>query len=93
MNTERIGRPISYDAELADWDTPSPIGSVALTNCSCGTTLALSTQDMPLSRRVDLLRWVKDETQRRGVSPNELLDYLRDEVRRQVLDEGGQREP
>ncbi|MGA9777109.1 MAG: hypothetical protein ACLPRE_02240 [Limisphaerales bacterium] len=85
--TKRIGPPVSYDAELGDWKTTQPIGSVAQANCPCGSTLALSTEDMALPQRLALLNWVKTETQRRGASPSELLEYLRDKVRKQVLGE------
>lgn len=87
LTTKRIGPPVSYDAELGVWNTTKPIGSVAQANCPCGSTLALSTEDMALPQRLALLNWVKIETQRRGVSPSELLEHLRDKVRKQVLDE------
>ncbi len=83
--TERIGLPISYDAELKNWDTRQPIGSIAMVKCPCGTTLALSTLSMRLLLRLELLNWVRIETQRRGVSASELLEYLRNEVRKRVL--------
>jgi hypothetical protein len=85
--TTRQGAPISFDADLGDWDTADPIGSAALANCSCGTTLALTTNGMALPQRLKLLDYVKRETQRRGVSPSELLEGMRNEIRRQVLGE------
>jgi len=87
LSTKRIGLPRSFDAELGEWKTKQPIGSVALANCPCGSTLALTTEGMALSQRLALLDWVRTETQRRGVSSSELLEYLRDLVRKQVLDE------
>jgi hypothetical protein len=83
--TERIGLPMSYDAELANWKTTQPIGSVALANCPCGSTLGLSTESMPLSLRLELLNWVRIETQRRRISPSELLEHLRDKIRKRAL--------
>ena len=85
--TQRIGLTRSYDADLGEWKTTRPIGSVAQANCPCGSTLALSTESMALPQRLTLLEWVRVETHRRGVSPSELLEHLRDAVRRQVLDE------
>jgi hypothetical protein len=79
---------MSLDAEEGDWETRQPIGSLALANCPCGSTVALSTQGMALPQRLALLSWVRTETQRRGISPSELLEGLRDELRKQVL--GGQ---
>jgi hypothetical protein len=88
--TKRLGPSMSFDAELGDWNTLQPIGSVAMANCPCGTTLALSTESMLLPQRLLLLNWVRSETQRRGLSSQELLDYLRDEIRKQVMAESDQ---
>jgi hypothetical protein len=88
--TKRLGPPMSIDAELGDWSTLQPIGSVALVNCPCGSTLSLGTEGMPLPRRLLLLQWLGIETQRRGLTSQELLEYLRDAVRKQVLAEPGQ---
>ena len=85
LDTKRLGRSISYDAEAADWETTDPMGGVALANCPCGTTLALTTEGMPLSKIHLVLKWIRVESERRGLSPMELLGYLRDEVRKQVL--------
>lgn len=87
LTTERLGPARSHDADLGEWDTAEPIGSQALANCPCGSTLALGTDGMVLSQRQALLSWVKHETQRRGVSPSDLLEHLRDQVRRQILAE------
>jgi hypothetical protein len=86
--TKRIGRPISYDAELGNWNTAQPIGCVAMANCPCGSTLALGTEGMALPLRLQLLDWVRTEIERRGVSPSELMEHLRDEVRKRALDDG-----
>ena len=85
LDTERIGATISYDAEMGDWETTQPIGAFALANCTCGSTIALSTEGIPLSQIHLLLKWVRTETERRGLSPRKLIDYVRDEVRKQVL--------
>ncbi len=82
--TKRLGPPICYDAELGKWDTNQPVGSIAMTVCKCGTTLALSTAGMDLPLRLELLKWLKDETERRGVPIPMFLDYLRDRVRHRV---------
>jgi hypothetical protein len=83
--TTRIGPTKSFDAEIGDWKTRQPIGSMAMANCPCGSTLALTTEKMELSLRLELLNWLRTEIQQRGVSPSELLEYLRDEVRKRVL--------
>jgi hypothetical protein len=83
--TKRHGVAMSYDAELGNWETVQPMGSVAMANCLCGSTLSLGTEGMPLPQRLELLKWVKTETERRGMSPSELLEHMRDEIRRQVL--------
>jgi hypothetical protein len=87
--TTRLGPSMSYDAELGNWNTVQPIGSVALSNCPCGSTIALTTDGIAGPQRLLLLHWLKTETRRRGLSPQELLDHLRDEIRRQVMAESG----
>jgi hypothetical protein len=85
LDTKRIGATISYDAEMGDWETTQPIGALALANCTCGSTMALSTEGIPLSQIHSMLKWVRTETERRGLSPKELIGYVRDGVRERVL--------
>jgi hypothetical protein len=85
--TTRVGPAKSCDAEMGDWRPTEPIGSLALANCPCGSTLALSTEGMAHEQRMTLLTWVKRETQRRGISSSDLLEGLRDDIRKQVLNE------
>ena len=84
---QRLWPSLNYDIELGDYKTPRPIGGLALANCVCGTTMALSTKGMPLSQTHLILEWIRAETGRRGIEPTELFDRLRDEVREQILDE------
>jgi hypothetical protein len=58
---------------------------LALANCPCGSTLALTTEGLPLATRHLLLAWVRAETERRGVSPEEVVGTLRDEIRTRLL--------
>lgn len=85
LNTTHQGPAIPYDAQFDDWRPMKPIGTVTLANCPCGTTLALSSHGMPLLHLWRLLNWARIETQRRGQSPGELLDYLREKICQQVL--------
>jgi hypothetical protein len=86
LSTRRVGPAISYDAELGDWHTQHPIGSLAFANCSCGTTLVLSTEGMPLPQRQALLAWVREETERQHIMPSELLERIRNDLRKEVLE-------
>jgi hypothetical protein len=85
LNTERLGPAIAYDAEMGDWNPLHPVGTLTYVNCRCGTTLALSSEGMPLLRLWSLLNWARVETQRRNMTIQELLAYLREEITRQVL--------
>jgi hypothetical protein len=87
LNTKPQGPMISFDAELGEWQTQQPLGVLVLANCPCGTTLALSTEGMPLGLRQSLLKWIGHETVQRGMRPKDLLEHLRAETRRQVLSE------
>ena len=82
---EHLGPAIPYDAEAGDWNPVNPVGTMTFANCPCGTTLALSSAGMPLPQLWSLLNWARIETKKRGMTPGELLNYLRDEICKQVL--------
>ena len=86
-NTVHVGSAMSYDAEAGNWAPLNPLGTLSYANCSCGSTLALSSSGMPLLRIWSLLNWVRVETKTRGQSHHELLTYLRNEIDKQVLAE------
>jgi len=85
LKTKKVGQPISYDAESGDWNPLRPIGTFTLANCPCGSTLALSSKGMPLTQLWALYNWARLEKAKRGMTPQELLNYLRDEISQQVL--------
>ena len=85
--TERIEPSVCYDAEIEDWTPRQPIGTATYSNCRCGTTLALSSHGMPVLRLWALYHWARGEKKRRGITMPELLSYLRDQIRQQVLAE------
>jgi hypothetical protein len=85
LGTERIGTTTCYDAEIGDWETTQPIGAAAHSNCPCGTTMTLTSEGMPVPQVHLVLKWIKEETQRQGLSPLELINYVRNEVRKRVL--------
>lgn len=87
--TKRVGQAMSYDAETGNWAPKEPMGSFALANCPCGSTLSLTTEGMPHDRRLELLTWLKATISRRGVSASTVLEELRSALRERVL-EGGQ---
>ena len=76
-----------YDADASDWNPLQPIGTMTFANCRCGSTLVLSSKGMPPLQLWSLLNWARVETRRRGITPQELLNYLRDEICKQVLAE------
>lgn len=85
--TTEAGPAMPYDAEAGDWTPSEPLGTAAFSNCSCGTTLAVTSDGMPLMRLWSLLNWARSETAKRGMTPQELLNYLRVEIKKQVLAE------
>jgi hypothetical protein len=85
LNTKPTGPTISYDAELRDWRPTQPIGAIAAVNCSCGTTLALSTAGMPLPKIHAVLAWVQTEMARRGQDSQQVIGWVRDQIRQQVM--------
>lgn len=83
--TEQVGSAMPYDVELGDWQPLEPLGTVTFANCPCGSTLVLSSDGMPLLQLWSLLNWARTETKKWGMTPKDLLNYLRDEITRQVL--------
>ena len=89
LATRPVGATISYDAELGEWQTSQPLGAAALANCSCGSTIALTTEGLPLPVIQEMLEWIRVETARRGLTTEALLDIVRNEVRKRALAEPG----
>lgn len=89
LATSRVGPTISFDAAAGNWKPERPVGALALSNCPCGTTLGLSTKGMPLDKIHRVLEWVKIQTETRGISPEDVVGEVRDEIRRRALAEPG----
>jgi hypothetical protein len=85
--TRHVGQPVSYDAELGDWEPREPIGVHATARCSCGTSLSISSSGMSLVTLGRLMVFARGETRRRGIKVAELLALIRDAIDRQVLAE------
>jgi hypothetical protein len=47
--------------------------------------MTLTSEGMPVSQVHLVLKWIKEETQRQGASPLELINYIRNEIRKRVL--------
>jgi hypothetical protein len=90
--TDHVGS-VPYDADARRSDPYKPIGTVTLANCTCGSTMALSSKGMPIFRYWSLLNWARIETQKRQLTPKELLNSLLDEIFNQVLAELGMQLP
>ena len=76
---------LPYDADAGQWNPLRPLGTFTFADCPCGNTLTLSSEGMPLSQLWRLLNWARIETKRRHMTPQELLNHLRDEITKQVL--------
>jgi len=84
--TTPVGSTISYDAEMNNWNPLRPLGTATFANCPCGNTLCLSSEGMPIHRLWPLMNWARIETKKRGQTLQQLLNYLREEMRKQVLE-------
>lgn len=90
LETTPVPGAVSYDAQLGDWAPEEPIGGIALAECSCGNTLGLSSEGIPLPQVHGILEWIQAECGQRRVTPTELLEGVRDRVRARALeDEAG----
>lgn len=87
QSTTFLGPTMPYDAMSGDWQPVNPIGTAAFANCPCGNTLSLTSTGMPRKQLWLLMDWAKKETSKRHMTLQELLNYLRDEICKQVLSE------
>ena len=85
--TTHVGKPISYDAIKGNWKPKKQKGAISASNCSCGSTLAISSINMELNTMWSLLNWARKETKCRGIHISELLDDLRSKIDDRVLHE------
>lgn len=88
LNTTPVGEAVSIDLEANDLRPLRPLGSGAVSKCKCGASMVISSDGMPLFRLWSLLLWAKYETMRRNVTPKQLMQSLRAEIRKQVINEG-----
>lgn len=82
-----MGNPVSYDAEQDDWTPTRPLGTQALANCTCGSTLAIDSSGMSLWTLWRLMRWARHESRRRGITMDQMLAWVRAQIDEQVLRE------
>ena len=87
LNTDNIGQPISYDANQNAWLPRKPMGTFAMANCRCGSTLSMSSNGMPLITMWRLLLWARKESRQRDISVSELLEHMRQKIDQSVLSE------
>jgi hypothetical protein len=87
LATQPIGSTISHDAEAGDWKPAEPLGTTAMANCPCGSTLTISSEGISVFQMWRLLHWARFATKRRNVSFQQLLGQVREEIRQQVMAE------
>lgn len=87
QNATILGDTISYDVDRGIWQPKKPMGTFALRNCKCGSTLALTSKNMNRLALLRLMMWVRIEATKRRVTVTELFRHLRSEIVRRALDE------
>ncbi len=80
LGTIRVGVPESYDVEFKDWQPLQPLGSVTFACRRCGARTTVSSDGLPLDVLWSLYAWGKSETERRGLAPHDLANYLLEEM-------------
>jgi hypothetical protein len=77
LHTQHVGRPLSYDIDMGDYQPTRPMGSMSLTNCACGNTLAIDSRGMDPVTFGRLMAWLTAEMIRRRQTAPEILEDLR----------------
>ena len=79
-NTSYVGKPVCYDAEMRIFKPFKPLGTFGMVNCSCGSTLALSSKNMKLTTMWKLLKWGRKEAKKRDCTTSDILNDLRRKI-------------
>lgn len=79
-HTRFLGKPIAYGAKADDSQPKMPFTALGMVNCSCGTTIDISTKNMDLATVAKLLKWGVKEKRNRGCTMSELMDDLRHKI-------------
>ena len=82
--TTHLESPVLYD-KITEHVPSDPLGPMSLANCTCGTTLAVSSRGIPPAQLVELLTWARSESLRRSIDVRELLHHIRDRIDGEVL--------
>ena len=84
-NTTRQGKMTSYGAEQVTPNPKKPLGALAMANCSCGSTMALSSDGMDSETLWKLADWVLKEREGRGTAIEDVLEEVRQHIIKEVL--------
>ncbi len=84
-STTHVGKPVSYDTDPLSWELYHPVGTIGMVNCSCDTTLAISSSGMDLKTLWRLMNWGRKEAKKRGLKISDLLENLRNKMEKRVL--------
>ena len=90
--TEYLGDPIVYDVEVLQPTDKIHIGSATFANCTCGSTLSLTSQGIDPTLYEELLTWATRESFRRGMPMSHFLAYIRNEIIQKLLSSKGMEE-
>ena len=72
---------------MKNWKPEKQLGTTSMANCVCGSTLAISSRHMGLTKMWKLLKWARKEKKKRGVSIDDILDDIRKKIDYNVLNE------
>jgi hypothetical protein len=85
QNTTHCGKPVSFDAAEKNWRPIKPIGTISMANCSCGTTLSISSKGLDLITFWRMMNWARKEARKRNITISDLLAELRTKLDKIVL--------
>jgi hypothetical protein len=87
IGTTHLGEPMSADDPFEAIEPRRLIGTISFANCSCGTTLAISSRGLDVLTMWRLLQWAGASIARRHIPLSELLAELRSRIDDEVLRE------
>jgi len=82
---QHIGDPMSFDGTIEKLEPAKSIGAVSLANCTCGTTLSITTRGMSPTDLQRVMGWARLESKRRNLDERKVLAELRAKIIAEVL--------
>jgi hypothetical protein len=82
-----IGTPVLFERTRGEGEAKAQLGTVSMANCTCGTTLSLSSRGRSQQPEVSITTWARERAEHEGITLEQLFERLRARLRTEALEE------